>query len=73
MREVAKHLHLAVNGKTTSGSGIGLTVVCELVSAHGGTAAVASEPGRGSIFTVRLPQAPSGHIERRPAAVSGER
>jgi signal transduction histidine kinase len=38
-----------------AGTGIGLTVVAELAAAHGGTAEVASQPGQGSTFTVRLP------------------
>lgn len=38
-----------------SGSGIGLTVVAELVQAQGGTVEVASAVGQGASFTVRLP------------------
>jgi signal transduction histidine kinase len=38
-----------------SGTGIGLTVVRELVQAHGGTVQAASQPGHGATFTVRLP------------------
>jgi signal transduction histidine kinase len=39
-----------------SGLGIGLYVVQEIVSLHGGTVAVESEVGRGSRFFVRLPR-----------------
>ncbi|MDQ3679905.1 MAG: ATP-binding protein [Actinomycetota bacterium] len=39
----------------TAGSGIGLTVVAELVRAHGGTVALDSELGTGTRIAVRLP------------------
>ncbi|MBV8971532.1 MAG: response regulator, partial [Sphingomonadaceae bacterium] len=44
-----------VNGRSFEGSGIGLALVRELVLLHGGNIAVASEPGRGSTFTVTVP------------------
>ena len=44
-------------GRRAAGSGIGLAVVAELVRAHAGRVHVASEPGRGTRFTVLLPRA----------------
>lgn len=41
------------------GSGVGLAVVAELVRAHDGHVDVSSEPGVGSVFTVRLVRLPS--------------
>ena len=38
-----------------SGSGIGLAVASELVTAHGGELAASSEPGSGTRMTLRLP------------------
>ncbi|MFF8731069.1 sensor histidine kinase [Streptomyces sp. NPDC015171] len=45
--------------RRTGGSGLGLPIVRHLVAAHGGTADVASEPGEGAVFTLRLPSGPS--------------
>jgi len=39
----------------TGGRGIGLAVVDELVRAHGGQITASSEPGQGSVFTVKIP------------------
>lgn len=43
--------------RSASGTGIGLAVVAELATAHGGSAAAASPPGAGAVFTVTLPAA----------------
>ncbi|MBO6576053.1 MAG: response regulator [Rhodothermales bacterium] len=43
------------NSGTVDGTGIGLALVHDLVSALGGEISVASEPGKGSTFTVSLP------------------
>jgi signal transduction histidine kinase len=41
--------------QSVKGSGIGLTIVKQIVDAHQGEISVESSPGKGSIFIVRLP------------------
>lgn len=45
----------ARNATGIAGTGIGLNIVRELVELHGGTVSVASEIGKGTIFTIALP------------------
>jgi signal transduction histidine kinase/DNA-binding response OmpR family regulator len=56
--------------RSEEGTGIGLALSQELVRLHGGTLTVASEPGRGSVFTVTLPRRSRPHEQTRsPAAL----
>lgn len=54
-----------------SGSGIGLAVVRELITAHGGTVSVESDGTAGTRFTIRLPAlAPVRSASSAPSALS---
>ncbi|WP_437525514.1 HAMP domain-containing sensor histidine kinase [Sorangium sp. So ce726] len=44
--------------RAVSGSGIGLSLVRHVARAHGGSARVESEPGRGAVFTLWIPRPP---------------
>lgn len=46
---------VAREGDKTGGLGLGLYITHQLVQAHGGSIAVQSQPGEGSVFTVTLP------------------
>lgn len=41
--------------RATSGSGLGLTIVREIVARHRGAVSLRSHPGRGTVVTVRIP------------------
>jgi len=47
---------------SNSGAGVGLALCKKVVDAHDGLIAVASEPGKGTTFTITLPKSKSGDI-----------
>lgn len=51
----------SVRARSHEGTGIGLSLVDELVRQHGGTIEVTSALGHGSVFTVRIPRG-SDHL-----------
>ncbi len=57
----------------SDGSGIGLFLVKHFVELHGGSVAVESAVGEGSVFTVRMPlKTASGVLEPKPRRVRAE-
>jgi signal transduction histidine kinase len=74
-QRVFERFYRGANGTSSSpGTGLGLSIVQSLVDLHGGEIEVDSEPGRGTIFQVRLPAAlPVAEAERRPEALRRRR
>jgi two-component system phosphate regulon sensor histidine kinase PhoR len=56
----------ASRSRAKGGTGLGLAIVKHVVQRHGGQLRIASEPGKGSVFTVQLPRQ-----RLAPAAVTG--
>ena len=55
-----ERLYRGDESRAERGLGLGLSLVRAIVAAHGGTVSVTAEPGRGSIFTVVLPNGSDG-------------
>lgn len=62
----------ASNAAGTTGAGLGLHLARCIVDTHGGGIAVASQPGQGAAFTVRLPLARTAPAQAASAAVATE-
>ncbi|GAA5203133.1 sensor histidine kinase [Microbacterium jejuense] len=52
--------------RRTGGSGLGLSIVKHAVQRHGGEVRLWSRPGRGSTFTIRLPESAAPAAEPAP-------
>jgi two-component system, OmpR family, sensor kinase len=54
---IFEELHRGKNARGCPGSGLGLALVRAIVARHEGEVSVRSRPGRGTVFTMRLPLA----------------
>ena len=54
---IFEELYRGQQARGVEGSGLGLALVRAVVERHGGHAAVRSRPGKGTVFTLRLPVA----------------
>ncbi len=59
-----------VQGRTQEGTGIGLSLVKELVKLHNGEINVKSEVGKGSVFTVSIPVYNGDHKQNTDGATN---
>jgi signal transduction histidine kinase len=67
-REECERLFTPYYTTKQHGTGLGLAIVQSVVSDHGGTIAVESEPGSGTTFRIELPDRPPVHLVQAPAA-----
>jgi signal transduction histidine kinase len=53
---IFKRFYRAEKSRTTGRTGLGLSISKAIIDAHGGALEVASAPGKGTTFTIRLPK-----------------
>ncbi len=53
--DIGSIFQIFASSKGSRGTGLGLPVSRKIIAEHGGTIAVASQPGQGSSFTIELP------------------
>jgi two-component system OmpR family sensor kinase len=53
---VFDRFYRADEARATEGTGLGLTIACQIAEAHGGGIRLQSEPGKGSTFVLSLPK-----------------
>jgi two-component system OmpR family sensor kinase len=61
----------SARARTHGGSGLGLSIVAAIVTAHGGTVSAASTPGEGLVVTVLIPLS-TVELPHDPAAATEE-
>ena len=60
---IFERFHRVSSSMGVEGSGLGLSIVGAIATAHGGTVDVQSEAGIGSTFTIVLPQPNGGAVD----------
>jgi signal transduction histidine kinase/DNA-binding response OmpR family regulator len=75
LEHVYERFYRGTDGAATPGTGLGLSIVRSLVDLHAGSIDVASAPGEGTTFTVRIPRAavPDEQLTASRLALRGKR